>query len=57
MATDLHQNADIKVPVPELQFTVDLATILHPLAVPPGYPPQLVLNLERFREIIVYGLY
>jgi hypothetical protein len=56
MATDLHQNTDINVPVPGLQFTVDLATLLHPLPVPPGYPPQFVLNLELFRKIIVEGL-
>jgi hypothetical protein len=56
MRTDLHRNADINVPVPGLQFTVDLATLLHPLAVPPGYAPQIVWDVEQLRQIIIQNL-
>ena len=56
MRTDLHRNADINIPVPGLQFTVDLATLLHPLAVPPGYAPQIVWDVERLRQIIIQNL-
>ena len=56
MARNQNINADINVAVPGLQFSVSLATLLHPLPIPPGYPANLVFDMERFRQKIVEGL-
>lgn len=56
MALGLAANADITVPVAGLQFAAPLATLLHPLAVPPGYPAQMIFDIERIRRIIIRSL-
>jgi hypothetical protein len=56
MTRNLNINADINVAVPGLQFSVSLATLLHPLPIPPGYAPHLVFDLEEFRRRIARGL-
>ena len=56
MTRNLNINADINVAVPGLQFSVSLATLLHPLPIPPGYATHLVFDLEEFRRTITRGL-
>jgi hypothetical protein len=56
MARNLNINVDINVATPGYQFRVPLATLLHPLPVPPGYAAHLVFDLEEFRRTIVLGL-
>jgi hypothetical protein len=34
-------------------FHVDVATLVHPCALPPNYPPMLDINLEEIRKVIV----
>jgi hypothetical protein len=56
MVQNLNVNADINVPVPGLLFTVSLATLLHPVQAPAGYPAQLTFDLERIRQKIAFAL-